>query len=589
MAISTAVDPNAVARVVGIKTTFQNLKGGASFLPIRIGVFGQGATASQAGYSTDKAIVTSAKDVGDTYGYGSPLHLAVKQLLPPNGDGVGKIPVTVFPLKDDGSGVASVGTITPSGTQTTAASYKILVNEIESAPFVLSVGDVLADVLDVVIPAINAQIDMPVIASFGGVTAGTVTPGGTNTGDGTPSAAVPIEPVVLGGTYTLTCTDDSISGSEVFSVTDPNGVALPDLTVAVAYSSTHFTMTLAAGASDFVVGDTFTILMTSTHVDCTSKWKGVSANDIYLELSGTTAGVTFAFVQPTGGLVEPDVDAALAQLGNVWEVFSVNCLSISDTTTLDKYVTVIEPRWGALVKKPAMVFTGTNEASVTTAVVIPDARKTDRTNGQIVAPGSNNLPFVIAAKAVSRMSSIANVNPPVDYAGQQLTGLVPGTDAEQWDATERETAVSAGSSTVETVDNIIELSDTVLFYHPTGEDPPAYRFANDVIKVMNVLYNLALIFEDDNWKGKVLIPDSQATTNPDARKPSDAVAAVASMLDSLGLQAVVADPTTAKKTIEADISATNPRRLDLAFTYQISGNTGIISVDANWGFFFGSS
>ena len=160
-------------------------------------------------------------------------------------------------------------------------------------------------------------------------------------------------------------------------------------------------------------------------------------------------------------------------------------------------------------------------------------------------------------------------------------------DSEQFVYSQRNTAVISGSSTIEIVDNIIELSDTVTFYHPTGEDPPAYRFVNDQVKVWNVIFNLGLIFESDDWKGKVLIPDIQPTNNPDARKPSDAVAAVASMLDSLALQAIISDAEAAKKTIVADIDSGNPRRLNLAFTYQISGNTGIISINANWGFFFG--
>ena len=45
MALSTAVDLSAVARVVGIKTEFVNLRGGNVVnLPQRIAVFGQGST-----------------------------------------------------------------------------------------------------------------------------------------------------------------------------------------------------------------------------------------------------------------------------------------------------------------------------------------------------------------------------------------------------------------------------------------------------------------------------------------------------------------------------------------------------------------
>ena len=59
MAISTAVDASAVARVVGIRTEFVDLRGGrVTLLPQRIAVIGQGNTAST--YPTTKLQVTSA-------------------------------------------------------------------------------------------------------------------------------------------------------------------------------------------------------------------------------------------------------------------------------------------------------------------------------------------------------------------------------------------------------------------------------------------------------------------------------------------------------------------------------------------------
>jgi phage tail sheath gpL-like len=81
MAISNAVDASAVARVVGIETIYKNLRNGSiAILPQRIAVIGQGATSAI--FSTTKQQVTSANQAGNLFGYGSPVHLAVKQLLP---------------------------------------------------------------------------------------------------------------------------------------------------------------------------------------------------------------------------------------------------------------------------------------------------------------------------------------------------------------------------------------------------------------------------------------------------------------------------------------------------------------------------
>ena len=488
-----AVDASAVARVVGIETVFKNLRpGGILFLPQRVAVVGQGNTAAV--YSTDKRQVTSAGDAAALYGFGSPIHLAVLQLLPINGDGVGTIPVTVYPLKDDAAGVAATGDITPSGAPSGAGSYKVRINNIDSEAFVIAVGDAVADMVTAMTDAINAVLEMPVTA--------------------------------------------------VDNVTD---VAL------------------------------------------TSKWEGASANDIIVEVVGPTdLNVSFAITQLSGGLVNPDVQDALDQVGDVWETMMLNCMDVADTDTLDIYSVFGEGRWGELTRKPLVVFSGDTNTTVALATAVPDARKADRTNAQLVAPGSNDLPFVVAARQLARIVVVAANNPPHDYGSQDATGLTPGTDGIQWDYNEQDAAVKAGSSTIKVKDGVVNIADVITFYHPDGDPIPAYRFVVDIVKLQNILFNLDLIFATDEWDGAPLIPDDQPTVNKAAKKPKTAVAAVASMLDSLGLNAIISDPETAKAATTAEINSQNPKRLDVELTIQLAGNTNIISITFNFGFFFGT-
>jgi len=496
MAISSAVDASAVARVVGIKTQFKDLRGGGIlFLPQRIAVVGQGNTSAV--YDTTKRQVTSATEAASLYGYGSPIHLAVRQLFPTNGDGVGTIPVTVYPLEDDGSGVAAAGDITPSGVSSGTASFRVRVNEIDSEDFVVSDGDAVADITAAITAAINAVLEMPV-----------------------------------------TATDNT------------------------------------------------------TDVGLTAKWKGTSGNDLTVEVIATsedTTGVSYAITQPTGGLVNPDVDTALSQVGNVWETMVLNCLDIADTTALDAYQTFGDGRWGALVRKPLVVFTGNTATTVTAATTVSDARKTDRVNSQLVAPGSGELPLVVAARQLARIAKVANNNPPQDYGSQAATGLEPGADGDQWTYADRDSAVKKGSSTVEVKDGVVNISDVVTFYHPSGDPIPAYRYVVDIVKLQNIIFNLDLIFAVPEWDGAPLIPDDQPTVNRSAKKPKAAVAAVCAMLDSLGLNAIISAPETAKENTFAAINEQNPKRLDVATTVQLSGNTNIISVDLNFGFYFGQA
>ena len=493
--VSTAVDPSAVARVLGIETQFKNLRGGrVLLLPQRIGLVGQGNSAAT--YATTKQQVTSALEVATLYGHGSPLHLAAKQLFPLNGDGVGTIPVTVYPLEDDAAGVVAAGTITPSGAAAADATYLLRVNNINSAVFSVTSGDAVADIIDAIVAASAATLDLPVLIADG-----------------------------------------------------------------------------------------------STVANVTAKWDGASGNGIVVEIvqtSGPTTAVTFAVVQPTSGANNPDVNDALNQVGDVWETMFLNCIDVADTTTLDKYSTFGEGRWGALTRRPCVVFSGNTDADVNTAITVSDARGTDRTNSQLVAPGSNDLPFVVAARQLSRIAVLANSNPPHDYGGQRADGLTPGTDAQQRTYTQRDVAVKGGSSTVTVRDSVIYVDDVVTFYHPTGDPLPAYRFVVDIVRLQNIIFNLDLIFAAAEWDGAPLIPDDQATTNAAAKKPRMAIAAIAALVDNLGLEAIVSDPATIKSTIVAEIDSQNPKRLNTRVTVSLSGNTNIKSVTLEWGFFFGT-
>jgi phage tail sheath gpL-like len=492
MAISTAVDVSAVARVTGIKTEFVDFRGNrVVLLPQQIAVIGQGSTSAT--YSTDKMQHTSATSVGSTYGFGSPLHLAALQLMPTNGDGVGTIPVHFYPLEDDGSGVASAGDVTPSGTATESASYLVSVNNTHSEEFVISVGDDVATMVTAMTDAINANINMPVIAT------------------------------------------DS-----------------------------------------------------TTQVDLVAKWAGESGNDIHVEVVGpTTAGITFAVTQPTGGLVDPDVQPALDQFGDVWETMVLNCFPPQSGANLDAIQTFGEGRWGSLVKKPFVSFLGDTSAAVSVATTVPELRKTDRINSQLVAPGSKNLPLEVAARQLARIAVLANNNPPHDYGGQDATGLVPGDDGVQWLYPDRDQAIKKGCSTVEVKDGVVNLADIVTMHHPTGNPLPEYRHVVDIVKLQNIIFNIDLRFSSAEWDGAPLIPDDQPTSNRTAKKPRMAVAEAAAIVDGLGLEAIISDPETAKANIVAGINTQNPKRLDLCIPVQVSGNVNIKSIDLKWGFYFG--
>lgn len=167
-----------------------------------------------------------------------------------------------------------------------------------------------------------------------------------------------------------------------------------------------------------------------------------------------------------------------------------------------------------------------------------------------------------------------------------MNGLIPGGDEEQWTYAQRDQAVKGGASTTQVKGGVVELSDVVTFYAPEGEPFPAYRFVVDIVKMMNVLYNVALEFESTEWDGAPLVPDDEPVVNPTAKKPKMAKAAAAAIVDGLADQAIVVNREEAKANIVAAI--TGPKRWDMEIPVQVSGNSNIKAISLRWGFFFGS-
>jgi phage tail sheath gpL-like len=397
----------------------------------------------------------------------------------------------------------------------------------------------------------------------------------------------------LPGAYTLTV-NTVVANGGVWTLTDPNGVVIsttvtmtPGVGGATVITVGGIQFTLTDGSTDFGLGATFTITVPATKINLTAGWKGTTGNLMKIEIIGPTVGVVFAVTAMAGGLVDPDPTTALGLIGDVWEVFGLNCLPIATTAALDAYQTFNEGRWGVTTHKPMVFFTGTVHTTVALATAVSSTRPTDRTNALLAAPGSPMLPLAVAARMLARIAVIAGSDPASDYCGLNAETIVPGDDSVQWDWPTRDQALKAGCSTSTVVDGVVKIGDVVTFYAPTGENPPAYRNVVSIVKVLNIIYNHGLIFAAPGWRRAPLIPDGQATTNPNARRPSSAKAEIAGLADQLALAAIISDPAFTKKSITAAIDGTNPNRINVGGTFKLSGNTKIKAVNLFFGFNYG--
>lgn len=494
------VSASAISRVTGVEVTPKNFnKGNASMLPQRLVIVGQGN--DDAIYSLDKYECDgSAASVAERFGYGSPLHLAAKQLFPTAGS-MATFPVTILPVKAGDNFIAAKGSLTLTGEAASAASrITITVGGLDILVTVAK-GEELSAINQEIVRVINAESDRCVTALL-------------------------------------------VSGIE----------ENPDV------------------------------------IELTARWSGSLGNRIGLSVAGNIPGIAITVASFVDGSGVPDVDEALAKIGEIWETFILDTFDYRNgenpSALLDVYEAWGEGAWDVLAKRGALVAHGCTD-DYATRTAITDARPTDRINFLIENVGAPELPFVVGARGLLDILTTADKNPAQNYKGT-LKGLKRGSDEAQEDYIVRNQAVKKGASTNIPNGSVAELNDIVTFYHPTSAGKyPAWRYVVDAVKLMNIVFNLRLITESDEVKGAPLVPDSQATTNPTAVQPKMFKTWFANLAVSLGEAALISDVEFTIENLEVKIDTENSKRINYIFPVKVSGNVEVISGDVYFGQYLG--
>lgn len=166
---SDAVGSERISRIVGYKITKGDFRVTSSNLPQRIAILGEANFANQGTLSTDAVEVTSAKQVGELFGYGSPLYGMMRVLRPVSGDGVGGIPTVIYPQLQAVGATSKIVKITPAGVATGNATHILSIagrESIDGGNYEINIeeGDTTADITAKIQDAVNAVLGSPVIA-----------------------------------------------------------------------------------------------------------------------------------------------------------------------------------------------------------------------------------------------------------------------------------------------------------------------------------------------------------------------------------------------------------------------------------------
>lgn len=169
MALSDAVTLDRVSKVVGYKLKKGDFSISSPNLPQSVALLGEANDANQAGLDLNGIQVTTAKQAGDFFGFGSPIYSMMRILKPASGEGVGGIPIIVYPQVSDGGAVAALKTLTIVGTATKTTTHSLIINGRGSLDgsrydFVVNEGDEAAEIAPRIIDTVLNVLGAPVTA-----------------------------------------------------------------------------------------------------------------------------------------------------------------------------------------------------------------------------------------------------------------------------------------------------------------------------------------------------------------------------------------------------------------------------------------
>lgn len=335
----------------------------------------------------------------------------------------------------------------------------------------------------------------------------------------------------------------------------------------------------------------------SDEVTLTSKWKGLTANDLVVEVdtNGVSAGITYTITNLQSASGTPDISGATAVFGNVWNTAVINSYGLQSDiiTALETFngipkdgITPATGRYASTMMKPFVAFTGStsDDPSATTDA---SARKTQVTIAVCPAPNSDGLQFEAATNYCALWARISQDSPHLDIAGQYLPDMpVPVSIGAMSDYFNRDTIVKKGCSTVDLVNDRYQVQDFVTTYHPEGEIPPQYRWVRSLVQDWNVRYTYYLL-EQRYVADHVLANDNDTVTASKVVKPKTWKGVLFNMYDDLARRAIIAEPSFSEEGTIVNISSVNPDRFETEFPYRRTGFGRILSTTAKAGFNFG--
>ena len=356
-----------------------------------------------------------------------------------------------------------------------------------------------------------------------------------------------------------------------------------------------------ADAINNVLGASVTATNAAGVVTLVSKWKGLTSQDINVEMvaGDNAATITYAVAQTVAGSGTPSIATDLAKFGNDWNTIVINTYGIDATTVMDELEsfngkpdpTTPTGRFTGSIFKPFIALTGSlADSDLATDTAETVARRNEQTIAVCPAPASNGLAMEAAANMGLLFSLICQNTPHLDVAGKYYPDM-PVTDNStivMSDYDQRDAYVKNGYTTVDLENGAYKIIDFVTTYHPVGELVPQYRYSRNLMIDFNVKFGYRLL-EEINVVDHAIAGDDDVVNADKVIKPKEWKGIIFKYAEDLSKRSLIADPGFMQDNTNVGLSSTNPDRLETFFRYKRSGFVRIAATTAEAGFNFGNN
>jgi len=328
----------------------------------------------------------------------------------------------------------------------------------------------------------------------------------------------------------------------------------------------------------------------SLQVNLTCKWAGLSGDDIDIafdlgdgEAALEPGGITWVINDMSAGAGDPDIDTALAALGDTWFTWIV-CPYTADAQ-LDDLEAAGEARVHPEVIRPFAGICGYNGTRADLLTLL--ASRNSPWTTIMPVDSSPNMKLEIAAAAAGKCASNAQSRPGTPYRGQKLPGILGG--GVSWTYAERDAVVKAGGSTFRIgSDGAVYIEDlcTTKTENALGAADDSFRFTETIANLQAKLYSLEQVFSAEPFISAVVIADSDPPGPAWALRPKTAKAYVIQLIDQLWVPyGLTKNRDAVVAGIVAEIHSGNAGRIDVRVPDVFAAGLKILAGKLDWSFF----